>query len=226
MGLVPMQKNEGVGMRRAVFGREFLNIGQLDMAGYITSTGSSWAGNVEKATFKLITVPFEKYFERRGITEETGADMSSEEAEEFNSSFPVRHPLWFKQIEPGGSTTIEGGVQWQYKDYKPKEPIVVRYYTTPFPQMPDEADAFVDTFLKTLGKNESVSDNLRRLKQVVLAAYGKEPDDATAKAFALEQLWYKPRRDFALEQLTKGQTAVLQKIDQRIASELRKSASR
>jgi hypothetical protein len=91
MGLVPMEKDER-GRPSPVFGQEFLYIGQLDMAGYITSTGASWAGDVEIATFTVITEPFEKYFNRRGIGEESDSDMDQESAERFNSSFPVRHP--------------------------------------------------------------------------------------------------------------------------------------
>ena len=69
MGLVPLQKQESDGSAPGVFGQEFLVIGQLDMAGYVTSTGSSWAGNVETAKFTLITEPFERYFGHRGVTE-------------------------------------------------------------------------------------------------------------------------------------------------------------
>ena len=218
MGLVPMRKEERSGLQPGAFRQEFLNIGQLEMAGYITSTGSSWAGNVEMAKFKLFTDPFEKYFKRRGITEQTEAEMSPDEAEQFHSSFPVRHPWWLRQIEPQGWKPIAGGVQWEYKDYKPKDPIAVRYYTTPFPQLPEEADAFVDRFLKALGPNQSALTELGRLKQVLLAIYGKEPADQAARNFASEQLWYKPRQDFSTDQLNESQRAVLKRVDERIAA--------
>lgn len=218
MGLVPMRKDDRSGLRSGAFGQEFLNIGQLEMAGYITSTGSSWAGNVETADFKVLTDRFEKYFKRRGITEETDAEMSSDEAEQFHSSFPVRHPWWFRQIDPQGWKPIAGGVQWEYKDYKPKDPIAVRYYTTPFPELPEEVDAFVDQFLKALDPNQSAPTELGRLKQILLAIYGKEPEDQTARTFASEQLWYKPRQDFSSDQLNESQRAILKRVDERIAA--------
>lgn len=217
MGLAPMAKDERSGFRPDVFGQEFLNIGQLDMAGYITSTGASWAGNVETAKFTLITEPFEKYFTRRGIGEESDSDMDREAAEQFNSSFPVRHPWWFRQIEPAGWKPIKEGVQWEYKDYKPKDSISVSYYTTPFPQLPKEVDAFVDRFLRGLGSSEPAVAELGQLKQVMLATYGKEPADRAARGFASEQLWYKPRKDFSLEQLSATQKALLGAIDRRTA---------
>lgn len=216
MGLVPMEEDERSRLGQGIFRQEFLHVGGLEMAGYITSTGSSWAGNVETAKFTLITKPFEKYFDRRGITEEADTMMDKEAAEQFNSSFPVRHPWWFRKIEPQGWKPVEGGVQWEYKDYKPKDSIAVSYYTTPFPELPEEVDPFVDRFLKDLGPGESPVAQLERLKQLVLATYGKEPEDQKVRTFASGQLWYEPRKDFSLDHLSASQKAVLEKVDQRI----------
>jgi hypothetical protein len=57
------------------------------------------------------------------------------------------------------------------------------------------------------------------VRQVLLATYGKEPDDITAKEFASTQLWYSPRSDFSITDLTSAQKAVLSKLDARIAGE-------
>lgn len=217
MGVVPMEKDGKSGLGAGVFGQEFLNIGSLEMAGYITSTGSSWRGNVETAKFTLITGQFEQYFKRRGIGEESTAEMDREAAEQFNSSFPVRHPYWIRTVEPEGWKAVEGGVQWQYKDYKPKDPISISYYTTPFPRLPEEVDALVDRLLKGLAPGESPVIELGRLRQVILATYGKEPEDQTARTFVSQQLWYEPRNDFSPDHLSASQKAVLEKIDQRIA---------
>ena len=218
MGLVPLQKDEKAPLASDVFGQELLTISQLDMAGYITSTGASWAGNVDAAKFTLITEPFERYFEHRGLIEETTNKLGSDEYERFNSSFPVHHPYWFRQIEPAGWKVIKGGVQWEYKDFKPKEAIEVRYYTTPFPQLPDEVSPFVDRFVKALGPTESVGTQLTRLREVQLAIYGCEPRDSRAMSFVSQQLWYQPRKDCSIEQLSNTQKSVLKKIDQRIAA--------
>ena len=219
MGLVPMQKEQNAPPMSGVFGQEFLNIGQLDMAGYVTSTGSSWAGNVETAKFTLVTEPFERYLSRRGITEQSASQLKPEELDRFSSTFPVRHPWWFRQIGPAGWQQIEGGVQWKYKDFKPKDPIEVRYYTTPFPQLAEEVGPFVDRFLGALAPGDSSSLQLGRLKQVLLATYGCEPNDETAKQFVSQQLWYKPRKNCSLAQLGPGQQAVLQEIDKRAAEQ-------
>ena len=218
MGLVPLQKDEKAPLASDVFGQEFLTIGQLDMAGYITSTGASWAGNVEAAKFTLITERFERYFEHRGLIEETTSKLGSDEYERFDYSFPVHHPYWFRQIEPAGWKVVRGGVQWEYKDFKPKEAIEVKYYTTPFPRLPDEVGPFVDRFVKGLGPTESAGTQLTRLREVQLAVYGCEPKDPKAMSFASQQLWYQPSKDCSTERLSEAQKSVLKEMDQRIAA--------
>lgn len=217
MGLVDTLKDPRiVSAGDGALSQELLEIAQLEMAGYVTSTGSSWAGNVEDAKFAVITEPFERYLGRRGVTEEKSTDMGAEEASQFNSSFPIVHPWWFREIKPDGWQAVKGGVQWRYKDFKPKHPIKVSYYMTQFPGMPEEVDAFVDSFLKGFGPNESAVTQLTRLKQIVLATYGKEPEDDVAKAFSSQQLWYAPRKDFSVAELNEVQRSVLKKIDSRI----------
>ena len=80
------------------FNPEQLDLALLEMAGYITSTGSSWAGNVENATFTLITDPFERYLNYRGMGEETPSGNTATEQRE--TPFPIQHPWWFKKITP------------------------------------------------------------------------------------------------------------------------------
>jgi hypothetical protein len=218
MGLVSTVKDESA-TRPLPLGpaQLLLEAAQIGLAGYRTSTGSSWAGNVETATFTAAADPLERYISRRGITEESIAKMSREEAARLKSSFPVQDPWWFRQIEPAGWHKVEGGIQWHYKDFKPKDPIEVRYYTTNIPQQPEEVDAFVDSFLQHLVPNRSAAIELARLREILLATYGKEPEDEVAKGLASEQLWYAPQKDFSMAS-SEAQQTVLKKIDARIAT--------
>ncbi|MFL6313635.1 MAG: hypothetical protein ACJ71W_16165 [Terriglobales bacterium] len=219
MGLVSLAKDEkhfqSISESPAL---QFLDNGILEMAGYITSTGSSWSGTVKTATFTVITEPFEHYLDRRGVSEESEKKLrgfSDEDAAQPKNPFPVQHPWWFRKITPDGWTKVEGGVQWRYTDFKPKDPIDVRYYLTQFPHLLDEVNSFVDGLLAS----GSSGQDLERVRQIVLATYGKEPEDITAKEFAHAQLWYTPRNDFSIEHLTQGQKAVLMMLDARIARE-------
>jgi hypothetical protein len=217
MGLVSTQKAENSSRPgSAALSQELMDIAQLEMAGYVTSTGSSWARDVESATFTVYTQAFERYLGHRGLTEASAAKMNAEETAQFRSSFPVLHPWWFRQIKPSGWKEVRGGVQWSYKDFKPKDLIDIRYYMTELPLMPDEVDAFVDRFLKAVGPKESTVVELGRLKEILLATYGKEPNDEMAKAFASAQLWYAPQHDFSMAHLSETQQAVLGKLDARI----------
>lgn len=45
---------------------------------YVTETGKSWAGKIEKATFRIIPFDFEEYLTRRGAFEETPEKKKSE----------------------------------------------------------------------------------------------------------------------------------------------------
>jgi hypothetical protein len=218
MGLVSTERDEQAtksSRPTGVLAQELVVLAQMEMIGYITSTGSSWSGNVESATFTVYTKPFERYFERRGITEENAADLSTEEAERFKSSFPVQHPWWFRQITPAGWNQVKGGVQWQYKDFKPKDPIEIRYYMTQLPIRPEEVAPFLEQALRGVGERDKAVE-LEKIRQLLLATYGEEPQDSTVRAFAAEQLWYATRKDFSAENLTPSQRAVVRKVDERI----------
>jgi hypothetical protein len=217
MGLASTRKDSNTfAPSGSALSQELLEIATVDQMGYITSTGSSWSGNVEKAKFTVITAPFEKYLHRRGFTEEEGTELKGEELDRFKSSFPVAHPWWFRRIKPDGWKAIEGGVQWEYEDFKPKDAIEVSYYVTQVPSQPDEVDPFLDRFLAGLAPDESAVTELGYVKEIVLATYGREPADKVVKEFVSQQLWYAPKRDFSAAGLTESQKALLNKIDARI----------
>jgi hypothetical protein len=177
-------------------GQELLNIAQVEMAGYVTATGSSWAGNVETASFTVITGPFERYLRRRGLSDDVAPGTDPESKQRLESSFPVAHPWWFRRAKPEGWSEVKGGLQWRYKDFKPKDPIEVSCYVTQIPERPEEVGPFVDRFLERPEPGESATTELAHLREIVLATYGKEPGDRAVKAFASGQLWYRPQKDF------------------------------
>lgn len=215
IGLVSTRKQELRDLRvdAACATSAGLECGMLEFAGYITSTGASWAGNVETATFTVITDPFERYLSRRDWRDSVPEDATVEQAKRAETRFPVRHPWWFHKITPGGWKKIQGGVQWQYKDFKPKDAINVAYYLTQFPRLAEEVGAFVEFARKAIGDTGDPQPKLRLVRELLLATYGKEPEDQSAKASASNQLWYAPREDFKASDLTDSQNAVLREFD-------------
>jgi hypothetical protein len=195
------------------FRPERLDLALVREAGYITSTGSSWSGNVQSATFTLLTDSFERKIDQDGIP---GFAEQSKIETPRTPPFPLQHPMWFRQITPAGWKAVNGGVQWRYTNYKPKDNIGVSYFMTQLPKAPEDVDKFVDWFLKRLEPTDSPVAELIRTRDVVLATYGKEPEDSLTKRFVEEQLWYAPRKDFSFASLSETQKAVLAKLDARI----------
>jgi hypothetical protein len=224
MGLITTEKEEqgprDPNSRRpesGVFHIETLDLGVMEQAGYITSTGSSWAGNVESATFTVYINPFENYLNYRGVFEAPASRAASGDPEQRENPFPIQHPWWFRTISPDGWKAVEGGIQWKYLNYKPNDPIAVRYYMTEFPQSPADVDIFVNRILNRLGKDESEVTALAEAKEVLLATYGREPTDPGARGYVERQLWYTPRKDFSLTSLSPAQKATVDALDTRIA---------
>ena len=195
------------------FRPERLDLALVREAGYITSTGSSWSGNVESATFTLLTDAFEKKLGLNGIP---GFEEQSHPEPPRTAPFPLPHPMWFRQIAPAGWKAVNGGVQWSYSNYKPKDSIGVNYFMTQLPRVPEDVDKFVDWFLTRLDPTDSVIADLIRARDVVLATYGKEPEDSLTKRFVEDQLWYAPQKDFSLANLSTEQKSVIAKLNARI----------
>jgi hypothetical protein len=124
--------------------------------------------------------------------------------------------MWFRRISPNGWKAVKGGVQWSYTDYKPKGSIEAAYYMTQLPKVPEDVDKFVDWFLKRLEPTDSVVADLIRARDVVLATYGKEPEDSMTRRFVEDQLWYAPQMDFSFASLSAEQKSVIAKLDARI----------
>jgi hypothetical protein len=183
-----------------------LDCSVMQFSGYITETGSSWAGNVEAATFTVITDPFEYALNTRGLFDDLRRKDPTR-AKQVEARFPVRHPWWFRQITPDGWQKIEGGVRWQYKNFKPKEAISVTYYLTQFPRLPEEVGPFVEAVRGKTGAN------LPLARELLLAIWGKEPESDQAKASASRQVWYAPNRAFQMSGLTESQAAILREFD-------------
>jgi hypothetical protein len=218
MGLVTTRTEEPKDFSQADFATlAGLDLGMIETAGYITSTGSSWAGKVEKATFTVTTEPFERYLSQRGTEDSIPEDVTFEHVKRAESAFPVHHPWWFRKVTPGGWEKVQGGVQWRYKDYKPADPISVAYYLTQFPGLAEEVPAFVERFRKSLDNDSGHAGKLALVREILLATYGKEPENPTAKAFAAGQIWFAPKKDFSTSDLSDTQKAVLKELDARIA---------
>ena len=83
-------------------------------------------------------------------------------------------------------------MQWRYKDFKPKDPIDVRYYITQFPRLPEEVDAFVDALLSA----GTTLTELEEMNQVLLSTYGKEPEERASEGVCKRSALVRPSQGF------------------------------
>ncbi|HEX4125434.1 MAG TPA: hypothetical protein VHY37_11955 [Tepidisphaeraceae bacterium] len=187
-----------------------------EIAGYTTETGSTWSGNVEKATFTVITDPFEKYLNYRGSTEENVSELPADQQKTVRDFFPVEHEWWYRAVTPAGWKAVDDGIQWQYKNYKPRDPLTITYYQMEYPTLASDVDPWVDAILRTIPDKSKQPGELAIVKQILLATYGQAPTDADAKAFCEDQIWYAPKKDFSASKLGKDQRAVVAALDHRI----------
>ena len=191
-----------------------ISTGMAEFGGYTTETGSSWSGNVEKATFKVITLPFEQYLHHRGLFETDSVEMQKMLAEDY----PVHNAFTYCDVKPAGSKPVEDGIQWQYEDFKPKDAISFAYYQIQFPRAKADVDPWVDAIVRDIPDAHQQAAELSIVRQILLATYGQEPTDPTARNFAENQIWYAPNKDFTISKLAEDQQAVLVELDRRVAS--------
>lgn len=194
----------------------------VEFLGYTTETGSSWAGNVKVANFTVVTKPFEDYLNHRPTIEHQPPDQGDDNDvdDAMYSKLMSQKNRWFRDIRPAGWRLQQNGISWNYKNFKPKDPIQVRYYLTFIPRNETGVDDWIDGLVKagsSDGKKFGASE-LEIVRQVLLATYGLSPSDPTAQRFVEKQIWYQPRKDFSLAGLSEEQTAIVRKLELRLGS--------
>ena len=184
-------------------------IGEVHM--YVTGTGSCWAGDIQKATFKYFPQDFEAYLAKRGALDETEEERKQRQEEKGkrgkearNSSRGVRnllkpecrlvrcwHPSpdkWTRKDDGAGRFHYE----LTFKPFRPSkdDSIILGYVAPPMPTEPDDVDILEDVvreFVKSNGGNEK--QYLRDVKDVVLEFYGIKTGNMRIAPFIDKQCW-------------------------------------
>ena len=184
-------------------------IGEVHM--YVTGTGSCWAGDIQKATFKYFPQDFEAYLAKRGALDETEEERKQRQEEKGkrgkearNSSRGVRNLLkpechlvrcWHPS--PGKWTRKDDGAgrfhyELTFTPFRPSkdDSIILGYVAPPMPTEPDDVDILEDMvreFVKSNGGNEK--QYLRDVKDVVLEFYGIKTGNTRIAPFIDKQCW-------------------------------------
>ncbi|MBI5762682.1 MAG: hypothetical protein HZA51_04070 [Planctomycetes bacterium] len=192
----------------------------LEFFGYTTQTGSSWSGNVGKASFTIVTKHFEQYLNCRALSEVDSSEHVDNERDSSTRMFFRLHTYWYRDIKPGGWQAIPEGIRWQHTDFKPNDPLEVRYYLTFFPRSAQDVAGWIDTVVHSGQDLEPpmTDEELGFVRQVLLAFFGQTPANLAVRRFVEDQIWYHPRSDFSLSQLSCEQQEILEALDKRLES--------
>ena len=213
---------------------------------YITETGQSWAGAIEKATFRVRSNGFEhclrKFPEYVGGNpadlppgvEIPGEDPSTTIAgsmADLGFVFGMKLGTVYPRISPEGFKTTyipeipsgdpkpqyePDGIIWKFENYKPGPPLSFTYYLLGFPETASDCDSWVR---RVLGKTPTKADVLE-LREIVAAFLGVAPQTASVKRFTEQQIWWNPQSKVSESELSEPKRAILARI-KRIAENLK-----
>ena len=178
---------------------------------YVTVTGRSWAGPIEHATFEVNLGGFEEYLAHREIIEASPPSPADVENAKARGVFNwiLKDRMIHRQISPDGWKEKDGIIRWEFKNYRPKDAISVRYVLTILPKKADD----VSSFVATVFDDKPSAENVRDLREIFLATWGIAPEHEAIRQFAANQVWYKPKGGLTVDKLEAEQRAVLSAID-------------
>ena len=205
---------------------------------YITETGQSWAGPIERATFRFRNRVFENHLREfpeyvggkpadlpvaaetlnelallndLGITTDDGYVLGMK----LGTAYPDISPEGWRRAyipePPAGKPQPQyepDGIAWKFENYKPGEPLSFSYYVTGFPQSAADCDVWAR---QVLGNNPTMADVLE-LREIMAAFFGIAPHTALVKRFVEQQIWYKRQSKLNEPQLTEPRRAILGRL--------------
>ena len=175
---------------------KYLTLGVGEAQFYVTETGSSWAGDIEKAVFRCYPYGFETYLARRGAWEETVRRRRSRErhresralkAGDFSRCFVPSMPMvrnWnpaFDEWHPlQGKNKNDRWVELVRQPFRPRKQDGIRIgYAFPIiPMNVEEFELFCDVLKLTLEAEAAQREHAKRDLPEKYEKYRKKPDIA------------------------------------------------
>ena len=155
----------------------------LEYFGYVTLTGNSWSGKIEKASFQVYTEGFEEYLKQRPIVE----GLKGNDLEQAKKRFPVLHPVVVRKFSASGwKANGKGFLTLEFKDYTPKENLTFLYYLVSFPKNLNDAQSLAKQFKEKQFKQEDLQDLIDILKEY----NGEKSKNERIQNFIKNQVWY------------------------------------
>ncbi len=110
---------------------------------YVTETGKSWAGPIEHATFCVETAGLEYCLKHRPMRDfDLPNPKTAQEQWEYATTIPMIGGAFYQSIEPDGGKfdAKTGTTTWEYRNYKPGEPLILPTTSLRFRALPPTAN--------------------------------------------------------------------------------------
>lgn len=163
-----------------------VDLGLLEWTKYVTQTGRSWAGLIEKAIFRLHDDEFVGWLDQRGIWEEKIETQSSEIEE---SIFSNKFLLMPKRAPDGWQRNPKGWWQLEYTDYQADSDLEIQYWFLPFPNSVSELERIVRLANAVDKRSEWEGFEVSDLLNIFYAYNGEDWKSDKLKPFIENQIW-------------------------------------
>jgi len=151
--------------------------------GYVTVTGASWAGTIQRAEFTVEARRFDDYITHRPLVE-TNDPVERARA---TRKIPIEHPTVFRLYSPEGwQTDAHGNHRLVHTDYVPSENLRFRYYLFLFPRTVAELEKILPQLKKSPWSNEDYAD----LRDIFREYNGEKTGNPRLAEFLENQLWH------------------------------------
>ncbi|MBU1053589.1 MAG: hypothetical protein KKC46_07145 [Proteobacteria bacterium] len=155
----------------------------LEWFGYVTETGKSWYGPIEKASFRVYLKGFEKYIFNRPFAE----GISSKNKEKILKRYSVWEPLVFRDTEPDvWEKDDKGYITLLFNNYKPEKDLIFSYYILFFPKTKDD----LERLISRLSYDSFTKEDYEDLRDIFIEYNGEKTNNERIHEFLINQKWY------------------------------------
>lgn len=160
-----------------------LQAAPMEEFGYVTITGASWAGTIQKASFTVEARRFDDYITHRPFLE---TNDPAEKARNLRR-IPVEYPTIFRLYSPAGwQTDADGNHRLSFTDYVPAENLLFRYYLFLFPRTVAE----LEKTLPRLKRDPWSSEDYTDLRDILREYNGEKTGNLRLTEFLENQIWH------------------------------------
>lgn len=158
--------------------------GLFEQFGYVTRTGRSWSGTINRATFRVFVKGFEEYIRQRPLVETPG-EAEAEAA--VRERFPTRIPTVLRTTTPDDwKADADGFLTRTVENYEPDEGLTFSYYLLGFPRGRDD----LERLMRHLWSEGPSAEDRQDLADIFREFNGTRTGNQRIQKLVQNQTWY------------------------------------